>query len=361
MKIIEKKQLQTEKKYCMALMICPECGQQVSDKAEFCPHCGIKIAGNIVPAQNTPDVAHKEPVSVAQKQKKGGKSIKLLAASFMIAVAICGTAYYFYSKAQEAKEMEDYTYAMQSTDPMVMQMYLSRYADAPREHRDSVNTHLAALSQADNDWNNAMVSGTRNALEEYVKNHPTSSHCGEAKNKIDSIDFAIASRENTVAAFSKYLKQHPDGKYAEQAQDFVNEKKMTEAQPEEVMLAKMVCKHFFQAINARNTAKLLETVTEYLSDFLNRKGATSNDVVTFMDKLYKEDVTNLNWHILDDFTVDKVKNSDGNYNIRAQFGAELDMERTDPAKEKKGRYFVTCEITPEGKITKLNMKKTGSQ
>jgi uncharacterized membrane protein YvbJ len=24
----------------MALVNCPECGQQVSDKAAFCPHCG---------------------------------------------------------------------------------------------------------------------------------------------------------------------------------------------------------------------------------------------------------------------------------------------------------------------------------
>lgn len=28
----------------MALIICPECGNQVSDKAQVCPHCGISIA-----------------------------------------------------------------------------------------------------------------------------------------------------------------------------------------------------------------------------------------------------------------------------------------------------------------------------
>ena len=27
----------------MALMICPECGGQVSDKAHTCPHCGYPI------------------------------------------------------------------------------------------------------------------------------------------------------------------------------------------------------------------------------------------------------------------------------------------------------------------------------
>ena len=25
----------------MALIMCPECGKSISDKAEYCPHCGI--------------------------------------------------------------------------------------------------------------------------------------------------------------------------------------------------------------------------------------------------------------------------------------------------------------------------------
>ena len=28
----------------MALINCPECGRQVSDKAAVCPHCGVTIA-----------------------------------------------------------------------------------------------------------------------------------------------------------------------------------------------------------------------------------------------------------------------------------------------------------------------------
>ena len=28
------------------LIRCPECNNEVSDKAEICPHCGIKISGN---------------------------------------------------------------------------------------------------------------------------------------------------------------------------------------------------------------------------------------------------------------------------------------------------------------------------
>ena len=31
----------------MAIIKCPECGHNVSDNAQFCPGCGIKIANNL--------------------------------------------------------------------------------------------------------------------------------------------------------------------------------------------------------------------------------------------------------------------------------------------------------------------------
>lgn len=32
----------------MAIIKCPECGRQISDKAPACPNCGVPIAGKIV-------------------------------------------------------------------------------------------------------------------------------------------------------------------------------------------------------------------------------------------------------------------------------------------------------------------------
>lgn len=361
----------------MALIICPECGRQVSDKAEICPGCGIKIAGNIVNPQyvaqqpvQQPDYVQQPQQGVRQqtpqnpsgqnnkqKDQKKGKSGKLLAVSFVIALVILGIGYFFYSQRQSKKEQEDYEYAMVSKDPLVLQTYLARYAEAPQEHRDSVNAHLFMLTQSDNDWTNAVVSGTRSALEEYLKKHPDSPHCGEAKNKIDSIDYAIANRANTIESYNLYLQQHPDGKYANEAQEYITDKKNTEVQPEEVAMVKTVCRHFFQAINSRSESKLLDTVTEYLTGFLNLSGANGTDVISFMNKLYKDDITNMNWRLGDDFKIDKVKNDDDSFNLKAQFSADQEIERTDPSKEKRAKYVISVEVTPEGKIQKFSMKK----
>ena len=32
----------------MAMIKCPECGRQISDKAPVCPNCGVEIAGKII-------------------------------------------------------------------------------------------------------------------------------------------------------------------------------------------------------------------------------------------------------------------------------------------------------------------------
>lgn len=360
----------------MALIICPECGREVSDKAEICPHCGIKIAGNvdIIKRQQGNTTAHVlQPIQSTStseapsappmeqptltKRNDGGRSKKVLTASFIIALVIVGIGYYFYNNSQQTKEQDDYDYAMQSTDPMVLQSYLTRYHDAPQNHRDSVNVRLMSLSQEDKDWKNAVTSGTKSALEKYLSSHPASPHCGEASNKIDSIDFAIASRSNSMTAYTLYLQQHPDGKYAGLAQDFIDDKKQTEVTPEEESAAKGAFKKFFQAINAHDEGKLLETVANELTNFLNKPNASENDVVTFMNKLYKDDVKNLNWHILEGTKVDKVKNDDNTYTLRIHFPAELKLDRTDQSKEKYAKFVIDGEMTTDGKITKLTMKK----
>ncbi len=55
----------------MALVACPECNQQVSDKAAACPQCGHPIA--TAPTRQTIHVAHKQEdaFSKAFKEQQG--------------------------------------------------------------------------------------------------------------------------------------------------------------------------------------------------------------------------------------------------------------------------------------------------
>lgn len=65
----------------MALIKCPECGKEISDKAGACPHCGCPIGNMTQPIQNNDG-----------KSNKGSKKILI---GVVAVVAIAGTGYYF--------------------------------------------------------------------------------------------------------------------------------------------------------------------------------------------------------------------------------------------------------------------------
>lgn len=348
------------------LINCPECNQTVSDKAEVCPHCGIRLNPAHATLDNSVAENNKSDNNTSKNPNSNGGH-KGLIISFVIALIITGIGYFYYSNAQKQKEIEAYEYAMSSGDELVLQNYLSKFMDAPREHRDSVNARLHMLNEEADEWNNAINTGTRGALLKYIEENPSSPHLAEAKNKVDSLDYAKAERDyknasnanSGIEALEKYIAEHPDGRYTIKVQEIMDEIKAKELSPEELAMARDVCKKFFQAINSKNENKLLLTITETLNSFLNRSNASSQDVVEFMNRLYKSDITNMNWHILDNFKAEKVAKANGNggYTIKVQFGAEQHIERKDPTKETLGKYMISAEITPEGKINNFNMKK----
>lgn len=347
----------------MSLILCPECGHQISNQAATCPYCGIKISTEINTEETNAPVSEplsqvsQEPLPLSQPSKRNKGMIWLLA--FIVALVLCIVAYMCWSNAADEKlEMQRYEEAMLSTNIQDLKDYLVQFNDAPQEHRDSVSERLNLLTQEDADWANTLAKGAKNALEAFIKAHPKSLHRGEAEDLIDSIDFSVAVRKGTAEAFSEYLKMHSESKRAAEAQEFLDNKKASEATAEERMMARDVCRRFLQAVNARNEEKLLGTVNDVMASFLGHENASKQEAVQFMNKLYKDDVTNMNWYILDDFKAEKnVEGSVAPGNITARFTAEQKIERTDESKEKDVKYAVTVEITPESKITKFNLRK----
>ena len=340
----------------MSLILCPECGHQISDQAATCPYCGIKMHSE---EENTvvSEQPSTEPAPLSQPPKRNKSMIWLLA--FIVALALCIVAYMCWSNAAEEKlEMQRYEEAMLSTNIQDLKDYLVQFNDAPQEHRDSVSARLNLLTEEDADWANTIAKGARNALEAFIKAHPKSLHRGEAEDLIDSIDFSIAVRKGTAEAYAEYLKMHSESRRAAEAQEFLDNKKASEATAEEKAMARDVCRRFLQAVNARNEEKLLGTVSDVMASFLGHNNASKQEAVQFMNKLYKEDITNMNWYILDDFKAEKnVEGSAAPANITAHFTAEQKIERTDESKEKDVKYAVTVEITPDSKITKFNLRK----
>ncbi len=117
---------------------------------------------------------------------------------------------------------------------------------------DSIMAHLNMLQQVDQDWTNALVSGSKEALEAYLQKYPNSPHKQEVSNEINSIDWQMALKDNTVDGYQAYLDAHADGSHIEEAEEALQKIKSSEVQPEESQVISGLFRQFFQSINSRN-------------------------------------------------------------------------------------------------------------
>lgn len=386
----------------MAIIKCPECGHQISDRAPVCPSCGVEIAGKItrcpqcgeiyfkdqdvcpnchhanfaahddvttdntasaasvvVPgamqqyADNTTDNSAEGEKMPAEPKKKSHAAFII---SFVLALIVCAVCFYFYNQAKTSKETEAYEYAMTSSDPLVLQSYLDTYKDGSRVHRDSIQHHLNYIKQIDRDWQNAVASNSKAMLEDYIKKYPNSHNKVIAQRKIDSIDWALAVNLNTIESYNEYAKAHPYGEHVDQANDKAQELNIKIVQPEEKEMVASVFRRFFQSINSRDENALSSTVSDFLTSFLGKQEASKSDVVSYMFKIWKDDIKNMNWRIMNDYKIEK-KPVGEEMEYVVQFTATQKIDREDVTKETEAKYRIKSKIGPEQKITEFNMTK----
>lgn len=393
----------------MAIIKCPECGHQTSDKAPICPNCGVEIAGKIVkcpscgevyfksesacphchkaaPGDNEPDIEHQEGDKPASQNKdlqaqttlgqvvnsneqqelqasdvdnnvpnnkKNNKTTLIV--SIIIAVLVIGTCLYFYTNASNDKEQDEYIFALRSDDPTILQAYLDNFKDAPLEHWDSINSRLQLLLKLDQDWTNAVVSGSKIALTDYIKTHPDSPHRQEALEKIDSIDWAQCSNLNTADAYQMYIDEHSDGNHYEEAMIALKKIKSGEVSNDDKQVISGIFHNFFLSLNLKDESGLTDNIYEPIT-FLGKTNATKSDVVTFMHKLYRDDVENMTWSLPGGYDIQKREIGDEQYEYNVTFMAEQDVKKTDGT-EHKNKFRFNAKINPDGKITEMAMTK----
>lgn len=369
---------------------CPECGHQVSSKAPVCPNCGVEIAGKIKQCQQCGKIyladeqqcpfcqgreekeerrkagaesreergEKKDDRGKKPEKKKGGFSCTVLTIAFLIALIGFGTLWYFYNDAQSGKEQDDYVYAVQSSDPEILKSYLLRYPDAPEAHRDTIEAHLMKIQRVSEDWNNAVLSNSRSALKRYLDENPESPHRQEALNKIDSLDWLAAQKSNDEQKVKEYVEQHPDGRYIDEASILLSEIMRTKVQPDEKTMITSLFRQFFLSINTRDEERLTATVGLVINNFLGKENATSNDVLSFLHKIYKDDVTNMVWSINNEtYKIEKTEVAEGEYEYDVVFHAKQSIEYSDNSVS-TFNYRVISKVSNDGKISEFNLMKS---
>ena len=327
----------------MALIKCPECGHQVSDKAATCPSCGVAIAGNVKRENEAP---------------KGKRSMTIPIVAGVVAVIAVLVGLYFYNNVQDRNELDAYENAMSCSEAAVLQNYLDMYADAPQAHRDSIMAHLALLKKVDSDWDEAMVNNTRSAFVKYLRVHPESVHKTEALLKLDSIDWAFAAEADTPEAYSKYVADHADGMHIDEARLKLEKLEKSIIAEDEKLMVTSVLTSFFNALGNNDEEALTMSIDVVLNSFLHRAGATKADVISYMKRIHSpEDITGIVFRMNNDWKIEKIDLGEGECSYVVDFSVDEKIQRTDESKETFSSYKVNAKVSNHGKITDLNMKK----
>ena len=377
----------------MAMIKCPECGHSTSSRAPKCPECGVEIEGKITTCNSCgetyfndepccphcknhsanaqgvvssqPTMVDRTPNTTSSKsvnpptptpELKKKKKNNTLLISFVVALVLCAGIFYFYSNAQKNKEQEAYELAMKSNEAAVLQDYLANFTDAPQEHIDSIQSHLARLSQVDTEWTNVLVSNSREAIQQYLENNPNSIHKAEALRKIDSLDWIAIQERNTMEAYQSYLDDHFDGAYIDQAKEKMKLLKAKEVQEDEAQMVNNTFRTFFQGLNEKNEAKIASVLSSNISSFLGRTDFSESDINLFLRKLYKDDIEHMQWRPNNDIKITKKEIGIEQYEYKTTFMVMRNTQYKD-GKLEKTKYKIQAVVDPQGQISEFNMSQ----
>lgn len=290
-------------------------------------------------------------------QQPQNKNILTIALISVVALLFIGLGAYFFFGSSGNKEQQAYEYALNSNDPAVLESYLNNYRDADPMHRDKISQQLAQLKQSELDWTNTMVSGSKTALADFLSKYPNSTHKAEAERKIDSLDWLVAKKANTAEAYNLYVTEHPNGVYIDEANNSLNVAKTKNITPKEKEMLALVFRSVFRSINDRDDEGLTSNFSDFLSSFLGKSNASKSDVIAFLNKIYKDDITAMEWRANNDMKITKREIGIDEYEYSVDFSAKQKIEREDEDKETEANYRIKAKVNPDGKITELNMVK----
>lgn len=290
-------------------------------------------------------------------QQPQNKNILTIALISVVALLFIGLGAYFFFGSSGNKEQQAYEYALNSNDPAVLESYLNNYRDADPIHRDKISQQLAQLKQSELDWTNTMVSGSKTALADFLSKYPNSTHKAEAERKIDSLDWLVAKKANTAEAYNLYVTEHPNGVYIDEANNSLNVAKTKNITPKEKEMLALVFRSVFRSINDRDDEGLTSNFSDFLSSFLGKSNASKSDVIAFLNKIYKDDITAMEWRANNDMKITKREIGIDEYEYSVDFSAKQKIEREDEDQETEANYRIKAKVNPDGKITELNMVK----
>lgn len=368
----------------MAIIKCPECGHDVSDKAKTCPHCGVDIAGNVIhcprcnklflaeqgscpvcgsvvrktkPAPVEENTNNTKKASANNKRNAGG--VWVWVSAFLIALVLVCVSLYYYWENKNAAETEAYYNAMESKSPAILQDYLDRF-DSNDAHRDSVLLLLSNFAKADSAWCVACETATRAAFADFVESYPESEYVVEAKLRIDTLDWNAAKKKNDAEAYKFYIDNNPNGIYLDEATSLFEKLDSKIINKSDSLMIIKLFDDYYKALSDKDADKIKQLFAQPIESFLAKPNARVSDVVAYMERLHApKDVKAISFDLAGDWTIVKISSGKGRPKYEVGFTVDYKINRTNVNKKAFHSYKVSAKISPSGRISSLDMSLAG--
>ena len=350
----------------MAIIKCPSCGKDVSDEAPVCPHCGCKIAGNLVTCPecgqvytaehpNCPHCGAPRPASAFVPTKEDKRKTITIWIIILAVVVVAAAGYFFWqSTAQKSAEETAWEQCQNSTDTAVLGDFLRRYPDS--EHYLDVKQRYDMVKGELQDWNNLQLSSSPSDFKDFFTKYPQSPFANLAKEKYDSLSWAQALVAKTPAAFQAYLDNVPDGIHRDEAQQQLTNLQNMKVTPDDEQNVAGVFRDFVTAFYNNNATGVTMAVSPVMTTFLNRPQVNKSEVIRVMNAAYEQTGGNAQVSVNNDFKVSKVNQGDGAYGYKATFTFDV-ITPYDDGTQEVATYRVTGSVTSDMHISVFNMRK----
>mgnify|MGYP007078002594 FL=1 len=311
-----------------------------------------QLQEDVTPSTSQPE---ENPTSLQPKPKNRKPLVITLIVVAIILIA--GGGYFIYHSTQTDEEYTAYSILENNDNPQDYEDYLANFPNG--EHADEVRERLAQLQAMLQEWNNIALSDNVEDFRTSKSRYSDPQYTRLCDIKIDSLDWISAQRTGTAEAYQLYLDQHPDGQYSSEAsiaQGRLRDCEISSADRDQIM---RIVSEFFKGFEMRDETLITSNITSSMTTFLHSTNVTKAEVMNTINSMFNEHIQGCSFVVNRDINVQRTNPSDPNSGFTATFTVDQHIQRDNEGKT-FGSYNCTATLTPQYLISSLTMSETSA-
>ncbi|MBR1386967.1 MAG: hypothetical protein IJ553_00975 [Alloprevotella sp.] len=295
-----------------------------------------------------------QPQSAKRGKSKGCAATLIVGAILAIAAIGIGVYFFLQYKHQEQQEAEAFEALQSSNSSADFASFLERFPQS--EHQAVVKERYEQLKTVEEAWMKIRQSSNIVSFQHFRKNCSEPFYLALCDQKIDSLDWVSAQKENTLESYTAYTAVHPEGLYVAEAtllMEKLEKSTLTATEEEQVQT---VLNNFFRYLGSNSQNAMASTITPVMSRFLTKKNATKADVMNMMDQMFNEHIYYSAFRPNGDYVITREGIDTPEPYYKATFTVDQYIQRDDEGKT-FGNYQVTAELDSHLKVRMLTMNE----